>query len=167
MKILLIQEGWPDVRLLPDTALTPENMPVFVPQIGADWEMSWLAAYRIGRLGKNIALKFAPRYFDGMTLGFRLRPKDPEKRTPLVQMADYTLTLGEMLPMGDYGMAKIEDEYVKLPAPPYEQLVEWSHLTTVRTGDLMCVPLGMDCGLTTSTDAYLGSKMVLKKRIIL
>lgn len=62
--------------LIPDSALTPSGMPVFLPPLDSSWELAVGVAYRIGRLGKNIAPRFADRYIDGMTLGAWTVPVD-------------------------------------------------------------------------------------------
>ncbi|MFG6390745.1 MAG: fumarylacetoacetate hydrolase family protein [Candidatus Amulumruptor sp.] len=88
--------------LIPDSAVTPSGMPVFLPPFESSWELAIGPAYRIGRLGKNIAPKFAMRYIDGMTLGAWAVPVDLLKELQdngqpigLLSTFDGALTLGE------------------------------------------------------------------------
>lgn len=91
--------------LIPDSAVTPSGMPVFLPPFDSAWELAIGPAFRIGRLGKTIAPKFAARYIDGMTLGAWAIPVDllrvlqaNGQPTGLLSTFDGALTLGQWQP---------------------------------------------------------------------
>lgn len=64
------------VDMIPDSAIIRDHKPFFIPEFASDWTFSPVIAFRIHRLGKNIAERFAPRYYDAYTLGLRIRPCD-------------------------------------------------------------------------------------------
>lgn len=55
---------------LPDSSVCHEGNPFFVPDFADDFRAFPSVAYRIGRLGKSIAPKFAQRYIDGAAFAF-------------------------------------------------------------------------------------------------
>lgn len=62
------------VSLLTDSSVSRNRHPLFLPPHSAEWKLTFGVAVRIMRLGKYIAPRFAPRYYDAMTLTARLRP---------------------------------------------------------------------------------------------
>ena len=62
----------PDIDIHPDSALILPGRPLFMPEWGEGWVASLHPSVRIGRLGKNIARKFASRYYDGVSLSLRV-----------------------------------------------------------------------------------------------
>ncbi len=64
------------VDMIPDSAIIRDNKPFFIPEFASDWVLSPVIAFRNHRLGKTIAKKFAPRYYDAYTLGLRMIPSD-------------------------------------------------------------------------------------------
>lgn len=53
---------------LPDTALTDRGRPFFVPDFAAPCRVEAFAAFRVGRLGRFVAPRFAHRYLDALTV---------------------------------------------------------------------------------------------------
>lgn len=64
----------PPITLLTDSSLSRNWQPLFLPPHARQWEMTFGLAFRMMRLGKYIAARFAPRYYDAMTIIARLRP---------------------------------------------------------------------------------------------
>ncbi len=62
--------------LKPDTALLKDNKPFFVPDFSQQVEYECELVYRINRIGKNIAEKFAHRYYSEIALGIDLTARD-------------------------------------------------------------------------------------------
>ena len=54
--------------LIPDSAIIAQRQPVFLPSIHGvtRWKAAVALAFHIGRLGKGISQRFAPRYVDGV-----------------------------------------------------------------------------------------------------
>ena len=133
------------LALLPDTAITPKGMPVFLPDFATEgWEFHAVAALRIGRLGKSIPRKFAHRYIDGMTLGALLLPSVANTALPSPVPFDSALTLGAFIGPAQtfkvsFGSHAITPEGIM---PMAEAAVEAvSAFSTLRTGDLLILPL--------------------------
>ncbi|MDO4780099.1 MAG: fumarylacetoacetate hydrolase family protein [Bacteroides sp.] len=64
------------IVLKPDSALLKGNKPFFIPDFTNHLIVSPHIVVRVCRLGKNIAKRFAHRYYDGVTIGFELTAKD-------------------------------------------------------------------------------------------
>ncbi len=62
--------------LKPDTALLKDNKPFFVPDFSQQVEYECELVYRINRIGKNIAEKFAHRYYSEIALGIDFTARD-------------------------------------------------------------------------------------------
>ena len=99
MKIIRIISASPapDIDIHPDSALILPGRPLFMPEWGEGWEAVMHPAVRIGRLGKNISRKFAPRYYDGVTVGLRVTLADPSGRAGVLSGMDSTIITGEWL----------------------------------------------------------------------
>lgn len=71
MKILLADSyavSTADVRLVADSAWRPDRRPFFVPEGTGEVLLQVRPALRVSRLGKNIAERFASRYYDAAAL---------------------------------------------------------------------------------------------------
>lgn len=69
----------PAVELIADSAVVLPQQPLFLPDFDCEWEARLCPVYRIGRLGKTITAKFAPRYIDAFSLALRLIPVGTDK----------------------------------------------------------------------------------------
>lgn len=79
MKILAlhdIEAQLPAVDAIPDSAILRDGKPFFIPRWSEQWHYRPMPAFRVGRLGKNIARRFAMRYIDAITLSLRVYPTD-------------------------------------------------------------------------------------------
>ncbi|MBD5235644.1 MAG: hypothetical protein HDS61_04395 [Barnesiella sp.] len=108
MKILELRDfgndgnrALPSLILTTDSSVVRDNRPVFLPEISKRWRCDISAAFLISRLGKSIAERFAPRYYDMMTLCARLVPLDivmatdgSEQWTPWATAFDGALAIG-------------------------------------------------------------------------
>lgn len=63
MKAVLYIPGL-DASLLPDSAIQRDGKPFFIPPTSQHWSYMPAIAWRVARLGKNIAPRFASRYYD-------------------------------------------------------------------------------------------------------
>ncbi|MCC8114584.1 MAG: hypothetical protein LIP03_11480 [Bacteroidales bacterium] len=70
MKIIIFNNG---IEAVCDSAVGRDVMPLFVPDWG-QWSIEGRIAFRIERLGKNVAEKFAMRYVDAYGAVAVLRP---------------------------------------------------------------------------------------------
>ena len=65
MKILALNRplgtplnGVANVDIIPDSALIKDRKPFFMPDFSTRWTLEVTLAYRVSRLGKNVAEKF-------------------------------------------------------------------------------------------------------------
>lgn len=66
----------PSVFLKPETALLKDGKPFFIPHFSKQLEYETELVVRINRLGKNIAPRFAHRYYDEVTVGIDFTARD-------------------------------------------------------------------------------------------
>lgn len=70
----------PTVFMKPETALLKDGKPFFLPHFSERIEHEAEVAVRICRLGKNIAPRFAYRYYDALTVGVDFTARDVQAR---------------------------------------------------------------------------------------
>lgn len=66
----------PSVYLMADSSLLKDGKPLFLPDFADKFIAHPALAVRINRLGKNIAKRFAPRYYDAVTVGLCIEAHD-------------------------------------------------------------------------------------------
>jgi len=66
--------------LKPDSALLKNNKPFFIPDFSSQIEYEAELVFRINRLGKNIAEKFANRYYSEIALGIDFTARDLQQQ---------------------------------------------------------------------------------------
>ena len=59
----------PVIFMKPDSALLKDSKPFFIPDFSQQVDYETELVVRINRLGKNIAPRFASRYYDAVTVG--------------------------------------------------------------------------------------------------
>jgi len=64
----------------PESALLLDNKPFFYPDFSTDIQYETEIVVKIDRLGKNIAQKFAHRYYSEITVGIDFTARDLQKR---------------------------------------------------------------------------------------
>ncbi len=110
MKILLLDTAYDScsttssssVKCFADSAIVSPGRPLFLPDITDDWRIQATIALRISRLGKNIASRFARRYYDAATLLLRLLPQNATHLPPgIEQVFDSALYIFPWLPLPD------------------------------------------------------------------
>jgi len=66
--------------LMPDTALLRNNQPFFYPDFSTDIHFEVEIVVKFDRLGKNIAQKFASRYYHEIGIGIDFTARDLQKK---------------------------------------------------------------------------------------
>lgn len=69
----------PAIFMKPDSALLKDGKPFFIPDFSKQVEYEAEIVIKISRLGKNIAPKFAHRYFSEVTVGIDFTARDLQK----------------------------------------------------------------------------------------
>ncbi len=166
--------------LIPDSAITPSGMPVFLPPFESSWELAIGPAYRIGRLGKNIAPRFASRYVDAMTLGAWAVPVDMLRALQgngqpigLLSTFDGALTLGEwQQPLPDAPLTvsagQTQAQWTSSDIGMETALEAASRYVTLKTGDViipMLSPVRLPIAPDDIIECSIGDHEVLRVKI--
>lgn len=70
----------PVIFTKPDSALIREGRPFFVPDFAQRFDYEAEIVVRIDRLGKNVAERFAHRYYNQLTIGIDFTARDLQQR---------------------------------------------------------------------------------------
>ena len=70
----------PVIFLMPETALITRNLPFFYPDFSSQIEYEVELVVKISRLGKNIPLKFAHRYYEEIGIGIDFTARDLQRQ---------------------------------------------------------------------------------------
>ncbi len=70
----------PVVFMKPDSSILKNNKPFFLPGFSSMIHYETEVVVRISKLGKGISAKFAPRYYDELTLGIDITARDIQNR---------------------------------------------------------------------------------------
>lgn len=99
----------PTVFMKPDSALLKEGKPFFIPDFSQEIEYETEVVVRICRLGKNIAAKFAQRYYDAVTVGIDFTARDLQRTFKaagnpweLSKGFDSSAAIGEFVPVDHF-----------------------------------------------------------------
>ncbi|WP_300503996.1 fumarylacetoacetate hydrolase family protein [uncultured Duncaniella sp.] len=135
-----------DIDIHPDSAMILPGRPFFMPEWGENWVAKMHPAVRIGRLGKNIARKFAARYYDGVTMAFRVTLADAAGLEGVLSGMDSSLIHGEWLPaecasrelsVGVNGEAFAVGPFAETVD---EVIAKVSEYMTLKMGDVILLP---------------------------
>ena len=96
----------PVVFTMPETSLLKEGKPFFLPQFSNRIEYETELVFHISRLGKNIAPKFAHRYYDSVTVGIDFTARDIQAEArctgnpwDISKGFDYSAPIGRFVPL--------------------------------------------------------------------
>ena len=157
MKTLLFDRDYSSALLLPpeltmiaDSAITGHARPVFLPDFDSEWIAEFYLAVRVSRLGKTVSGKFAPRYFDALTVAMRLVPvtltemlRSAGRHDAVASTFDTASTAGERMAADSFGPAteaQVNETSVTLSHvndAAAEAVAAVSRYSTIKTGDLI------------------------------
>ncbi len=147
----------PVIFTKPDTALLLNNKPFFYPDFSQDIQYETEIVIKINRLGKNIAPRFAHRYYSELTVGIDFTARDLQRQckdkglpweiskafdnsAPIGQFVDKSL-FDEMQHIGfhlDINGQTIQQGNTKDMICPVDQII--AHISkyfTLKIGDLI------------------------------
>ncbi|MFV0472092.1 MAG: fumarylacetoacetate hydrolase family protein [Paludibacteraceae bacterium] len=100
----------PVVFMKPDTAILKNNKPFFLPDFSAEIHYETELIVKINRIGKNIAEKFAHRYYDEIGLGVDFTARDIQRKLKeegkpweICKAFDHSAVIGSFLPKEQLG----------------------------------------------------------------
>ena len=117
-----------------DSSLLVNRKPFFIPDWSADIRMRPCVVLRVSRLGKNIAAKFATRYYDAVAPAFNIYAADVLATGDWVKAwgFDYALPLGSFI---DLERNPWQDTIISFD----EAIHRASEVMTLRQGDLIFI----------------------------
>lgn len=185
----VLELGWPlpdepVVFLKPDSSILKNNKPFFLPDFSSDLHYEVEVVLKISKLGKGISAKFAPRYFDEITLGIDITARDLQSRLKAAGMPwelskcfDGAAPVGRFIPVtGIKNMAnldfrlEINGNVVQKSNTSdmifgFNEIIEYvSRFFTLKTGDLIFTGTPPGVGRLQRNDnlvAYLGDQALL------
>ena len=100
----------PVVFMKPDTALLRNNKPFFIPDFTEELHYETELIVKINRLGKNIAPKYAHRYYSEIGLGVDFTARDVQRRLKnegkpweISKAFDNSAVIGDFIPVEKVG----------------------------------------------------------------
>lgn len=100
----------PVVFMKPDTALLKNNKPFFIPDFTDELHYETELIVKINRLGKNIAAKYANRYYSEIGLGVDFTARDLQRKLKaegkpweVCKAFDNSAVIGDFLPVEQLG----------------------------------------------------------------
>ena len=145
MKIIsfVYSEKGPELVLRGDSSLLNGHKPLFIPDWTKELAMTPCMVLRVSRLGKEVGLKYAERYYDAVAFGADfvaldlLREAQAAGRPWTQAFAfDYSLALGEWMNVPSDKVQWTKNHYV---LSPEEAVVEASKWMTIRQVDLITI----------------------------
>ena len=125
-----------------DSSLLNGRKPLFIPNWTNELAVTPCMVLRVSRLGKEVGLKFAERYYDAIAPGADFVALDVLRKAqaagrPWTQAYafDFSLALGEWMDKDESLKLKVES----LVLSPEEAIAEASKWMTIRQGDLITI----------------------------
>jgi 2-keto-4-pentenoate hydratase/2-oxohepta-3-ene-1,7-dioic acid hydratase in catechol pathway len=181
--------GWPIpeepvVFLKPDSSILKNNKPFFLPDFSDNIHYEVEIVVKISKLGKGIAAKFAPRYYDELTLGIDITARDIQSRQAkaglpweLSKCFDGAAPIGKFIPVKNITDVRDIDFRLEINGTTVQkgnssdmiaginEIVEYvSRFFTLKTGDLIFTGTPPGVGRLNKNDnlvAYIGNTPLL------
>ena len=100
----------PVIFMKPDTAALKNNKPFYIPDFSSELHYETEIIVKISRLGKNIAPKFAHRYYEEIGLGVDFTARDVQRRLKaegkpweISKAFDNSAVIGDFIPKSELG----------------------------------------------------------------
>lgn len=173
MKILAFdrQPGSPcdpsaGVDLFPDSSIVKDGKPFFVPSLSSRWTYLAGLAFHVGRLGKSVTHRFAPRYLDAVAMCVITRPDDAltacaGRQHGLLNSYEGAIILGDPMPLppGEAALtAEINGMAIDFTGEveaAFDLFTLSSSVSVMKIGDII-----VSCRAPFSTDLPLDSRVV-------
>ena len=175
----------PVLFMKPDTALLKDGKPFFLPPFSELIEYETELVVRISRLGKNIAPRFAHRYYDAVTVGIDFTARDLQARLraegspwEISKGFDGSAVVGDFIPVDEVA-GNLQDLHFSLRIDgkevqrghtadmifPVDEMIAYiSRFYTLRMGDLLFTgtPEGVGpVAIGNRLQGYLGERQLL------
>ena len=168
-----------------DTALLKDGKPFFIPDHLGNIEYETELVVRICKLGKTIPVRFAPRYYDAVTVGIDFTARELQSRLreqglpwDLCKGFDGAAALGEFVPLDkvkpiqnlrfrlDINGTTVQEGYSGDMLHKVDEIISYiSQYFTLRTGDLLYTGCPTGCcpvSINDHLEGYLEEQKVLE-----
>ncbi len=157
----------------PDSALLKGNKPFFLPDFSQEIHYETEVVVRIDRLGKNIAPKFASRYYSEVGLGIDFTARDLQRKLKaegspweICKAFDNSAVISEFIPLEHFGgdvqnmdfyLAMngkiVQESNTKNMIFPVNEIIAYvSRFFTLKIGDLIFTGTPVGVGPVTKDD---------------
>jgi len=148
MKIIGFSKVAGEVKMVlkGDSSLLVNRKPFFVPDWSEDVRMTPCIVLRISRLGKNIGVRFANRYYDGVAYGLNMQAADFVVKGDWTRgwAFDYSMVVGTFTE----ATAEVWHNVNKQLVISCEEAIRMgSEVMTIRQGDMIYI----DCDVPPRT----------------
>ena len=173
----------PMIFMKPDSAIIKNGKHFYVPDFLGCVDYEAEIVVRINKLGKSIPARFAPRYYDAITVGIDFTARDMQRRFiengepwDLCKGFDGSAVLGEFRPVERYNIddvhfsLTIDDKVVQSASTAQmlfkvDEIIAYiSRFCTLKTGDLIFTGTPAGSGpvsIGTHLKGYIGEDKVL------
>ena len=173
----------PMIFMKPDSAIIKNGKHFYVPDFLGCVDYEAEIVVRINKLGKSIPARFAPRYYDAITVGIDFTARDMQRRFiengepwELCKGFDGSAVLGEFRPVERYNIddvhfsLTIDDKVVQSASTAQmlfkvDEIIAYiSRFCTLKTGDLIFTGTPAGSGpvsIGTHLKGYIGEDKVL------
>lgn len=108
MNHTLLRKEEPVVFLKPDTSLLKDSKPFYIPDFSKEMHYETEIVVKINRLGKNIAPRFAYRYYNEVTVGIDFTARDLQRKLmkegkpwEISKAFDYSAAIGTFISLDE------------------------------------------------------------------
>lgn len=166
-----VNEAINHLAIIPDSAIIRDGKPFFIPGFSQNWKYQATIAFRVTRLGKNIAAKFAHRYIDAIALAVRTTPTDLEATaapSAITTAFDGAFIIGEWLNLNKFENNKtisieIDNHAFSLDFSQLaieDTIALLSKYLTLKIGDIIApatLPLNGNISINTTIDGSINN----------
>ena len=175
----------PTIFLKPDSALLKDNKPFFIPDFTSEMHYETEIVVKIDRLGKNIAAKFAHRYYSEITVGIDFTARDLQRKLrdggmpwEISKAFDSSAAIGDFIPLEtlnrdinnipfhlDINGLKVQEGNTQDMIFKVDKIIEYvSRFFTLKIGDLIYTGTPVGVGKVEINDhlqGFIGEQKVL------
>jgi 2-keto-4-pentenoate hydratase/2-oxohepta-3-ene-1,7-dioic acid hydratase (catechol pathway) len=178
----------PVLFMKPDTALLKEGNPFFLPDFSNEIHYETEVVVKINRLGKNIAERFAHRYYDEITVGIDFTARDLQRKQKelglpweIAKSFDNSAAIGTFISKDevrdirnldfhlDLNNRTVQQGNTKEMIYPVDRIISYiSRFFTLKIGDLIFTgtPVGVGpVGIDDRLQGYMEDKKLLDFRV--
>lgn len=174
----------PTIFMKSDSSLLKDGKPFFIPDFTSELHYETEVVIRINRLGKNIAERFAHRYYDEVTVGIDFTARDLQTKLrsqglpwEISKAFDNSAVIGTFIPLAEAGDInripfhleingkKVQEGNTADMLFPVDKIIAYvSRFFTLKIGDLIYTgtPAGVgEVHIDDHLQGYIGDRKLL------